>query len=140
MHRGEIAAGGELGWVAGDAELGFGMLHGGAEGDGSSARGVGEPGVSHVDQEVHAGADGLVRVSVRRDREVGGVELVGGVVSGYPDVVVLAGLEDAGAEFVEAGVVLGGFYLVDEFSFVDRGLRRLCRVGKCPRRAGRRGR
>ena len=87
MHRGQIAAHGELRGVAGDAELGFGMLHGGAEGDGSAARGVGEPGVSHVDQEVHAGADGLVRVRVGRDGEVGGVELVGGMVSGYPDVV-----------------------------------------------------
>ena len=118
MDRGHIAADGELRRVAGYAELGFRMLHGGAQGYGSAARGVGEPGVSHVDQEVHAGADGQMRISVWGDRELRGVELVGGVVSGYPDVVVMVGLEDAGAEFVQAGVVLRGFDLVDEFSFV----------------------
>ncbi len=58
-----------------------------------------------------------MRVRVGRNGEVGGVELVGGVVSGYPDVVVVVGFQDAGSEFVEAGVVLGGFYLVDKFSF-----------------------
>ena len=119
MHRGQIAAGGELGWVAGDAELGFGMLHGGAQGDGSAARGVRKPGVAHVDQEVHAGAHGQVRIGVRRDREVRGVELVGGVVAGHADVVLLARLQDAGAEFVEAGIILGGFYLVDKFAGVE---------------------
>ena len=119
VHRGEIAAGGELRRMAGDAELGFRMLHGGAEGDGSSTRGVGKPGVAHVDEEVHAGAHGQVRIGVGRDREVRGVELVGGMVSGYADVVLLAGLKDAGAEFVEAGIILGGFYLVDEFSGVE---------------------
>ena len=47
------------------------------------------------------------------------MELVGGVVAGDADVVLLAGLEDAGAEFVEAGVILGGFYLVDELAGVE---------------------
>jgi hypothetical protein len=59
-----------------------------------------------------------VRVRVRRNREVGGVKLVGGMVTGNPDVVVAVGLQDSCPEFVQARVVLGGFHLVDEFSFV----------------------
>src|ERR1700722_9198501 len=106
--------------MASDAELGFGMLHGGAQGDGSPARGIRKPGVAHVDEEVHASPNGQVRVGVGRDREVGGVELIGRMVAGYPNVILLAGLKDPGAEFIEAGVVLRGFYLVDKFSSVER--------------------
>src|SRR5947207_3017211 len=40
--------------MAGDAELGFGVLHASAQGDRSPAGCVGEPGVAHVNQEVHA--------------------------------------------------------------------------------------
>ena len=48
------------------------------------------------------------------------MELIGRMVAGYPDVVLLAWLQDPGAELLEAGVILRGFYLVDKFTGVER--------------------
>ena len=84
----------------------------------SAARSIRKPGVAHVDQEVHTRAHGQVRIGVRRDREVRGMELVGGMVTGHAHVVLLARLQDAGAELIESGIILGGLDLVDKLAGV----------------------
>ena len=45
--------------------------------------------------------------------------MVGGVVAGHAHVVLLARLQDAGAELVEAGIILGGLHLVDKLAGVE---------------------
>ena len=118
LHGPQVAAGGELRGMAGDAELRLGVLHGGAQGNGAAARSVGEPCVAHVDEEIHAGAHGLVRVLAGRHVVLIGVQLVGRMVRGYAHIIFLAGLENAGAEFVKSGIVLRSFNLIREFALV----------------------
>ena len=114
----QISAHGELRGVAGDAQLRFRMLHGGAQSHRAAARRVGKPRVAHVDQEIHAGAHGLVGVGVRRHGIIIGVELVRRVIGGDAHVIFLAGLQRARAEFVEAGVILRRFDLINKLAIV----------------------
>ena len=47
-----------------------------------------------------------------------GVQLIGRMIGGYAHIIFLAGMKDAGAEFVEAGIILRSLYLVDKFAVV----------------------
>ena len=71
------------------------------------------------------GAHGLVRIGIRRHRELRGVQLIGWVVAGHAHVVLLARLEDACAELVESGIILRRFNLVNKLPGVKRNNIRL---------------
>ena len=64
------------------------------------------------------GAHGLVRVGVRRHGILIGAELVRRVIGGHAHVILLAGLQRARAEFVEAGVILRRFDLINKLAIV----------------------
>ena len=100
--------------MAGDAELGFRVLHAGAQGDCAPAGCIREPGVAHVDQEVHAGAHRLVRIFIRRHGVLIRVQLISRVICRHPHVIFLPRLKNAGAELVEAGIILGRLDLINK--------------------------
>ena len=92
----------------------------GPQSDSATARGVGKPRITHIDEEIHACAHGLVRVGVRRHGVVIGAELVRRVIGGHAHVILLAGLQDARAELVEPGVILRRFDLINKLPIVIR--------------------
>ena len=86
----------------------------------AAARRIGKPRIAHIDQEIHARAHGLVGVGVRRHGIVIGVELVRRVIGGDAHIILLAGLQRARAEFVEPGIILRGFNLINKLTIVVR--------------------
>ena len=105
--------------MAGDAELGFGVLHAGAQGDRSPAGCIGEPGVAHVDQEVHACAHRIVWIFIRRQGILIRMQLISRVIRRHPHVIFLPRLKNAGAELVEARIILGRLNLINKLSVVE---------------------
>ena len=83
-------------------------------------RGVLESHVSPCDQKIHSRAHRLVRVRVRRHWIIVSVELVCRMIGSDADVILLAGLQRARAEFVEARVVLRRLNLVHELPVAVR--------------------
>ena len=93
--------------------------------DGAAARRIREPGIAHVDQEIHPRADCLARVFVRRDGIRERAQLIGGMIRVDANVIGLAGLENTRAEFIKPRIILRRFNLIDGSAFgvwLDAGL------------------
>jgi len=102
--------------MAGDAELSFRVLHHRAQRDRAPPRRVRQPTVAHIYQEIHPRTHSQVRIEIRRNRILICMKLERGVIGGHAHVVFLPRLKNAGAELVEAGIILGCLNLIDKLT------------------------
>src|SRR5689334_12086249 len=114
---GQIAARSKLRGMAGDALFHVAMTHGGAKGDGTAARRVRKPRITHINEEVHTGTDSLLRIFVWGHRVGERAQLVRRMIRMNTDVIGLTGLDNASAEFVQTGIVLRRFNFIDGSAF-----------------------